>query len=294
MSKKTLEEKVVDQYIKDEELKKEIWKDIFLFGEKTRYQISSHGRIMNTITGRILKPGLTRGNYQNIRLQCIKNGKPYRYTSMIHRLVAQAFIPNSNPENKIEINHLDGNKSNNRAENLEWVTHEENMSHAVKNGLIAYGENASKAVHNEQEIDRICKLLSETKMYPHEISKILSIPTSIIRGIRSGKNWKHIAEKYNIPKMNFRDGENCIRATIKESDAKKICEMLISGEYSVAEISEKLGINRRIIESIRNRETWRNVSKEYNISKEDLSYFELDAKKDGIKFAESGIESVTQ
>lgn len=79
--------------------------------------------------GRILKTWLD--GKKNYSLVTLSNGK--RKNHLVHRLVAEAFI--INPENKTEVNHIDGNKQNNCVENLEWVTSKENKKHAYDNGL---------------------------------------------------------------------------------------------------------------------------------------------------------------
>lgn len=117
----------------------EIWKDIE--GYEGSYQVSNLGRVkslermvFNPLHGQIkiketiLKFGHDGFNYCQVGLQT--NG---RKNFKIHRLVAIAFIPN--PENKREINHIDGNKDNNCIDNLEWVSSSENQIHAYKNNL---------------------------------------------------------------------------------------------------------------------------------------------------------------
>ena len=106
-----------------EDLPGEIWKDIE--GYEGLYQVSNMGRVKSFFSGREkIKKLHMRGGYW---LAKIKNN----YVG-VHILVAKAFIPN--PENKSEVNHLNG-KSDNRVSSLEWVTHKENMQHAVKTGL---------------------------------------------------------------------------------------------------------------------------------------------------------------
>lgn len=106
----------------------EIWK--WISGFEGLYKISNKGRVKSfhrkKKKGKILSAN-NKSGYKKINLS--KNGKCY--SIRIHRLVAEAFIPN--PENKSQINHLDMNKSNNKVENLEWVTPAENVRHAVKN-----------------------------------------------------------------------------------------------------------------------------------------------------------------
>lgn len=108
----------------------EIWKDVENY--EGLYQISSHGRIKGHM-GKIRTPGSNKkgrmGGYLLASLS--RNGKSK--THYIHRLVAIHFIPN--PDKFIVVNHLDGNDTNNKIENLQWCSHSENMRHMYRIGL---------------------------------------------------------------------------------------------------------------------------------------------------------------
>lgn len=107
-------------------MKEEIWKVIEGY---PNYEVSNLGRVRNIKFDRVRKPMIDKDGYLYVVLSL--NGKTTN--NKIHRLVASAFIPN--PENKREVNHINGIKTDNRVENLEWNTRSENIRHAHKTGL---------------------------------------------------------------------------------------------------------------------------------------------------------------
>jgi hypothetical protein len=109
----------------DNTIENEEWKGMV---GNPKYEISDKGRVRNTLTKKLLKLTTQEHGYVTVSI----NKKQF----YLHRLVAFAFIDNLDPINKIFVNHLDGNKENNTVENLEWVTHPENMKHARKNNLM--------------------------------------------------------------------------------------------------------------------------------------------------------------
>ncbi|EQB35036.1 hypothetical protein M948_18200 [Virgibacillus sp. CM-4] len=105
----------------------ETWKPI----EGHSYEISNHGRVRNRNTRKVIRVDVTDHSYARVKL----NNSRHK----VHRLVGLYFI--SNPDNKKEINHKDGNKINNHVDNLEWVNGEENIKHAINEGLIITTDN---------------------------------------------------------------------------------------------------------------------------------------------------------
>ena len=125
---------------------KEIWKEIK--GYRGRYQVSNLGTVRSmpasmTCRKKILKPHKSGKGY----LSCGLSKDGIRKSFYIHRLVAEYFI--TNYDDKPQVNHIDGNKLNNCASNLEWCTPKENIQHSVRTGLSPLGKNhhSNKAIH---------------------------------------------------------------------------------------------------------------------------------------------------
>ena len=108
------------------------WRDVP--GWEGIYQVSDEGEVRRLT---INKPTLMDNGY----LYASFYDKPRKQQKALHRVVAEAFIPN--PEHKPEVNHKNGDKTDNRVENLEWVSAKENTAHAIDNGLKVRGEKGT-------------------------------------------------------------------------------------------------------------------------------------------------------
>lgn len=162
--------------------------------EGIHLRISSHGRIWRTPfvacrrQGSVLVKQPVRGKFLGGERLC----KGYRRVNfgpgpqLIHRLVATYFV--ENPDNKPDINHIDGNKLNNRADNLEWVTNAENRAHAVRNGLQATGEKLSKL--SREDVVKI-RDLAATGMTQKRIADRYSISQQSVSKIVRRSRWIH-------------------------------------------------------------------------------------------------------
>jgi len=168
------------------------------------YSICANGNIVtnnwrNTKKVAILKPAKDKRGYLRVGLAI--EGK--LVTKKVHRLVATAFIPN--PENKPQVNHIDGNKQNNNVINLEWCTAKENTAHAIKMNLFSFqtseksinitikrGELNGKSILTESEVVQIRNLF-KPRIYTREmLAKQFGVKASTIKDIVNKKSWRHI------------------------------------------------------------------------------------------------------
>ena len=153
------------------------------------YSIDESGRVYSIRYKRYLSPSRDSCGYLFVGLSNGGNVKQ----KLIHRLVAEAFIPN--PFNKPQVNHMDGNKVNNQISNLEWCTQSENILHGFRHGLYKsntpVGSKHKKAKLNESQVLEIRKkyLLGNKLTW---LAREYGVSDALISNIVKRKCWKHV------------------------------------------------------------------------------------------------------
>lgn len=143
------------------------------------YEVTRNGDVINRHSRRFVKFNYNTKGYARV----IIGGKKY----FVHRLVAELYVPN--PENKPQVNHIDGNKLNNCANNLEWVTNQENRDHAIKNKLHLQGEDCSWSKLTEDDVRYIRENSFANRNF---LAQQFGVSVGTIKDIINRRSWKYI------------------------------------------------------------------------------------------------------
>lgn len=210
--------------------------------KNTAYHVSNTGYIMNMNTLKMLATTKTRQGY--MRLNLWHDGRSTNVA--VHRLIAEVFLPN--PENKQIVNHIDGNPSNNRLENLEWSTIQENVEHAYATGLSKRGEDCTVAKLTEAQVLEIIECMRNSQTVA-QTAKQFNMSAAAISNIWNGKTWKHLIREKPATK-NY-------KGKLKVTDVPIIRALFKEG-YDDTNIANRYGLNRASIYNIRIGKNWSN------------------------------------
>lgn len=154
-------------------------------GFQSEFSVYPNGKIYSHRKNKFVPSHFNKYGYEVVRLYDREKGKAFNLK--VHRLVAEAFC---DPP-KLQVNHINGDKTDNRKENLEWVTHGENQRHAYKIGLqkSLKGEGHKWSKLTEKQVRKI--KFSE-KGSQGQIAKKYNVSQPCINEIKNNKTWKHI------------------------------------------------------------------------------------------------------
>ena len=211
------------------------WRTI---SDNPNYEVSNTGDVRRKENKNILKLRTSIWGYKQARLSFrgLNGGRLYA----VHRLVANAFIPN--PLNLPQVNHKDGNKSNNNVDNLEWCTAKENTYHAVVTGLLKSGDKSHRTVIHKSELIEVYGL-SKLGLTHKQIAKMFNVEKSTISAIFRSKRYlkDYVKEDFERKVSDFvKDNKGryirCDKRTInhngfpwrsiiqKDKDGNTVCE----------------------------------------------------------------------
>lgn len=193
-----------------------IWKTVMYENKETKFKISNNGDLINTETNHIHKGNTSNSGYVMYGLSLGNKTTIKRYA---HRLVAEHFI--SNPQNKGQVNHIDGNKLNNNASNLEWVTQEENMKHCMDSGLSSLTKPINRYTLDGEYIDSFNSAMDAHRILGFASSRSISEALLGNYAQAYGFQWRFQHDQTPVNKLNNSDFFT----------TKSVVQLTLDGEY---------------------------------------------------------------
>jgi DNA-directed RNA polymerase subunit H (RpoH/RPB5) len=206
------------------------------------YFITKNGKIFSTLTNKELKYDRSCRGYCKVKLMDRRLGK--FITLQVHRLVAIQFIPN--PRNLPEVNHKDGNHSNNSIYNLEWCTSEYNHRHAVENNLYKMEDDSPRAKLTKEQVIQIYKdyEICKTKTI---LAKKYNVSDALIGEIVRGVRWSRTYKEYYGEESKYKKPK---RKKLSIEDLKSIVYKYFIEGKNTAQIQKETGVTNGYVSKI--------------------------------------------
>lgn len=219
------------------------------------YRITTQGDVYSKKSpDKKMIPIVMKCGYLRLKLKC-DDGITKSF--LVHRLVALTFL--SNPQNKKFVNHLNGIKTDNRLENLEWCTARENQLHAYQTGLkSSSGENNSRNILKEDQVIEIYyKLMNGARVC--DIAKEYNLSTSSVNSIKSKSNWNYLLK--DLPDITRLKNKE----KLSESTVRWVCQKLQMGvgPKEILQISTNKNLTIDNIYDIKRRRNFKHIVCDY-------------------------------
>lgn len=211
----------------------------------THYAISEDGDIINNTTGRRLKPTITSNGYFQFTIY-----QPYKRQINVHAAVMEVYV--GPRQDGFEINHKNGDKSDNRLINLEYITSSENKLHAYELGLVKKGEEKTGSKLTEKDVEKI-KLRFVSGDRTAKIAEDFGVNSGTISEIRAGRSWKYIR-----PDLSWHKLERQVLTRKLCAEDIPVIRKMFTLNYSNEDIAKVYGVARATIFQIRCGNTWKN------------------------------------
>ena len=234
-----------------------------------RYLVSNYGRIYDIRAEKFMNPvsnasinSARKNPYYKVKLSYVSapNSLTLKAKDIyIHRAVMKAFDPIDN-SNEMDGDHKDSNHSNNRLDNLQWVTNEENQRLAVVRGEIPRGEQVNGSKFKDWQVKEICQMLQDGKSLEYIRQIYPQADASFIYDLKRGVAYKYIGCNYNLGTINSRSSKT------NESQVHQICKMIEDG-YAVKDICKTLNVQRYIVNDIKFGRNYTHISCNYKFPK---------------------------
>lgn len=244
-------------------MEEEIWKIVeYRNIKKNMYEVSNMGRIRNRLTGHIMTQCPSEKGYLMTIFRC-DDGRSRSIKT--HRVVAIHFV-NGRTDIKNEVDHVDGNKNNNRSDNLEWVSRVENIRRGYEKGLIPVmkGSRNGNTELTDNDVRTICSLLvyyCGNCKKTHMMLMLFGVNTNLgrVHDIKYKKVWSWISDEY-FTRESISEIDN-----IPDDVITKICEYIVIDDGDIDSVIEDLRIDEicisdTIIRNIRDGNSRRSIA----------------------------------